>query len=275
MTSGHNLALRIPTGEGKSTVPQLAIKMMRKSRPGGKVILTQPLDGLLMQSLRSSSCKTVMLSMGGEIKDGERDGTLSHGLDFILSDECEVIVGHPESFGTPMGKFVMAELEKRGLISLIVFDEVHTCNEWSGFRGDMTRLSAAMRAYAPNAPVCLMSATVTTAELQALSKALGLSPRPVLLANSPLQPHIKFSFVKRPPNAFGVEGIEEDGEVLKPGLIQMLDRIYFDDVFSDMEAGVRPKRAIIFFRGLDTGVNKKPFAWQNPTSLELNPDRRF
>ena len=133
-------------------------------------------------------------------------------------------IGHPESFGTPMGKFVMAELEKRGLISLIVFDEVHTCNEWSGFRGDMTRLSAAMRAYAPNAPVCLMSATVTTAELQALSKALGLSPRPVLLANSPLQPHIKFSFVKRPPNAFGVEGIEEDGEVLKPGLIQMLDR---------------------------------------------------
>ena len=94
MTSGHNLALRIATGEGKSTVPQLAIKMMRKSRPGGKVILTQPLDGLLMQSLRSSSCKTVMLSMGGEIKDGERDGTLSHGLDFILSDECNDVTDY-------------------------------------------------------------------------------------------------------------------------------------------------------------------------------------
>ena len=83
-------------------------------------------------------------------------------------------------------------------------------------------------------------------------KSLDLTPSPVLLANSPLQSHIKISFVRRPPNAFGVSGVEDrDGQVTSPGLIQILERIYFNQMFADVAAGNKPKRAVIFFRGLE------------------------
>ena len=253
LASGHHVALRIATGCGKMSVPLLAIKMLNKTTPPGKVIITQPLDGLLMQSLQNSICKSASISMGGEVEyGGVRSGRLSHDLDYILSEEVEVIFGHPESFATPVGKQVLAELERRGKIKLIVFDEVHTLLHWSGFREDILRLSASIRAYAPSAPVCIMSATVTTPELRTLIKSLDLTPNPVLLANSPLQSHIKISFLRRPPNVFGVSGVEdEDGQVTRPGLIQMLERIYFDKMFADQAAGKEPKKAVIFFRGLE------------------------
>lgn len=151
--------------------------------------------------------------------------------------------------------------------------------------------SASISSLVP-APVCLMSATVTSPELRNLTSLFDLSPRPLLLANSPVQPHIKTSFIPRPPNAFGVSGIEgDDGQVTKPGLVQILGRLYFvpgvnisahweyrcsfiqgqllghlwgnvrifcrnihpcpDHVFADLEAGKVPKRAIIYFRGLE------------------------
>ena len=113
------------------------------------------------------------------------------------------------------------------------------------------RISSSIRAYAPEAPVCIMSATVTTPELRSLVKSFDLSPSPVLLANSPLQSHVKFSFVRRPANAYGVDGVEDDdGKLVSPGLIQLLDLIYFDRMFEDMRAGRTPKRVIIFFKGL-------------------------
>ena len=65
--------------------------------------------------------------MGGEVVEGEGcKGKLSHDMEHILSEEVEMIVGHPESFSTPTGKQLLAELERRQLINLIVFDEVHT-----------------------------------------------------------------------------------------------------------------------------------------------------
>ena len=248
--NGHHLALRIGTGEGKMTVPLLASKMMSQS---GKVIVTQPLDGLLMQTLNNSICKAAFVTMGGEVVEGGGcRGSLSHELDYIMSEDVELIVGHPESFATPTGKQLLAELERKNLIKLIVFDEVHTMLHWSSFREDIMRVSASIRAYAPEAPVCIMSATVTTSELRSLVKQLDLSPNPVLLANSPMKSHIKFSFVRRPANAFGVEGIEDgEGQLLRPGLIHMLKDLYFDDMFEDMKQGRTPKRAIIFFRGLE------------------------
>ena len=183
---------------------------------------------------------------------GLRSSQFCQDLDYILSEEVEVIYGHPESFATSVGKQVLAELERRGMIKLVVFDEVHTLLHWSGFREDMMRLSASIRAFAPSAPVCIMSATVTTPELRTLIKALDLTPSPVLLANSPLQKHIKVSFVRRPPNVFGVSGVEdEDGQLTRPGLIQILERIYFDQMFADKAAGKEPKKAVIFFRGLE------------------------
>ena len=251
LASGHHLALRIATGEGKMSVPLLAISMLTLDAPG-KVIITQPLDGLLMQSLSNNLCKAAMITMGGEVVDGGRKGELSHSLDYILTDEVKLVVGHAESFATTTGKKLLAELERRGLIRLIVFDEVHTALHWRGFREDIMRLSASIIAYAPAAPVCLMSAKVTTQELRTLTKVLDLTPSPVLLANSPLQGHIKISFVQRPANVYGVAGVEDEGgEVVRPGLIQILDRVYFNPMFADLAAGVKPKRAIIFFRGLE------------------------
>ena len=114
------------------------------------------------------------------------------------------------------------------------------------------RVTASIRAFAINAPVCIMSATVTSSELRSLVSQLDLSPSPVLLANSPLKSHVKFSFIRRPANANGVMGIQDgDGQVLRPGLIHVLDDVYFNEMFEDMELGRTPKRAIIYFRGLE------------------------
>ena len=47
---------------------------------------------------------------------GLRSSQFCQDLDYILSEEVEVIYGHPESFATSVGKQVLAELERRGMI---------------------------------------------------------------------------------------------------------------------------------------------------------------
>ena len=150
LASGHHVALRVATGEGKMSVPLIAIEMLNLHGPG-KVIVTQPLDGLLMQSLGNQISKAAMISMGGEVLEGgEKEGKLSHSLDYILSDEVKAIFGHAESFSTPVGRKVLGELERRGLLKLVVFDEVHTALHWRAFREDILRINASIRAFAPS-----------------------------------------------------------------------------------------------------------------------------
>ena len=128
----------------------------------------------------------------------------------------------------------------------VVIDEFHVNSHWEAFRPEMMRLSTGLRAYASRgSPVCVMTATAGKKEVRAVVRALGLHYPPLMLTANPIQPHIKISVIKRPSNTFGLAGKEG-----KPGLWALLEEIYFRPMFMDMREGRKPKRAIIFFRGM-------------------------
>ena len=55
-----------------------------------------------------------------------------------------------------------------------------------------------------NSPALAMSATATEEDVKSLIKVLGLRDEPVVLKASPIQNHIKFCLIKRPPNINGM-----------------------------------------------------------------------
>ena len=94
-----------------------------------------------------------------------------------------------------------------------------------------------------------MSATATKSEVSDVVTALGLKKSPTILAASPIQSHIKFSMIRRPSNNYGLDGyIGKDGK-RKPGLMDLLLRIYLNRFLDDLKSGRKPKRCIIFCRG--------------------------
>ena len=95
-----------------------------------------------------------------------------------------------------------------------------------------------------------MTATATEKELNQVVGFLALRSKPVMIVENPVQPHLKLSVVQRPSNAFGLEGRVGDDGVLKPGLWNLLDEIYFREAFRDLSAGRSPKKCIIFTRGM-------------------------
>ena len=122
-------------------------------------------------------------------------------------------------------------------------DEVHTSKHWAGFRPDIERQTSMLRAYLrPDSPTVVMTATASSSDVKELVKALGLGVRgkPVLIASNPVQPHMKLNILKRPSNNRGMKGTDE-----KPGLWQLLSRIYFDQYFEDRKNQRPPKNLLI------------------------------
>ena len=97
-----------------------------------------------------------------------------------------------------------------------------------------------------------MTATATNAEIDEVVHALGLRSPPIILTASPVQAHIKFSVVRRPSNNYGLDGIVTQQGIRKPGLMDLLSRIYIDQYIEDLKNNVDPKRCIIFSRGNGT-----------------------
>ena len=94
-----------------------------------------------------------------------------------------------------------------------------------------------------------MTATATDSEIKSVVSALGLKEKPVILASSPIQSHIKFSIVRRPSNNYGLDGNETDRGISNPGLMDLLGRLYLNQFLEDLSFGRKPKKCIIFCRG--------------------------
>ena len=60
---------------------------------------------------------------------------------------------------------------------------------------------------------------------------------------------MKFTVVRRPSNNYGLDGYVDKKGSRKPGLMDLLERVYLRCFLEDLEAGVRPKKCIIFCRG--------------------------
>ena len=114
----------------------------------------------------------------------------------------------------------------------------------------MVKSSTSLRLYGiKNCPTLLMSATVTESEVDQAVASLGIRASPVVLTSTPIQSHIKFSVVRRPANNFGIDGHIDASGVRRPGLMDLLMRLYLKDYLLDLELGRSPKKCIIFFRG--------------------------
>ena len=111
-----NLILINPTGSGKMTIPLLSALLLRKK---GVAIVTLPLSSIIKEKMSNKICTAAVLSMKGDLathsgNDVDEDATLSCDLDLLLDGKIVTLFGHPESFNTKLGQFILRELQKRG-----------------------------------------------------------------------------------------------------------------------------------------------------------------
>jgi hypothetical protein len=130
----RHVVIVMGTGSGKMTVPLLSSLVLRKTmaEPRGVTIMTQPLTGLMLEQLKNPVCPVAVLSMAGELTVGDEEGggKLNCSLEALLAGEYPVLLGHPESFSSPLGQHILGELQSRDRILQVVIDEVHTNLHW-------------------------------------------------------------------------------------------------------------------------------------------------
>ena len=136
LAGGQNLVMVIGTGEGKMTVPLLASLVIRRTqnKPKGVTIITQPLTGLMLEQLDNPVCPVAILSMYGELSTAE--GKLSCEMEEVLEGKYSAVIGHPESFATPLGRRLLTSLQRSNNLAMVVIDEFHVravaCSQNSG-----------------------------------------------------------------------------------------------------------------------------------------------
>ena len=115
----NNVVLISPTGSGKMNVPLLATLVLREKLgvPKGVCIVTQPLSSIMNQKVKNDVCPAAVLSMGGGLTVGEDDGDeddarLSCNLQDLLQGSYPVLFGHPESFDSKVGQYILRQLQK-------------------------------------------------------------------------------------------------------------------------------------------------------------------
>ena len=146
-----NVILVSPTGSGKMNVPLLAILVLRErmQNPKGVAIITQPLTSIMNEKKKNDVCPVAVLSMSGHLSATEEpdDAKLSCLIDDLLDGKYPVLIGHPESFDTPLGQRILRELQRREMILLLCIDEFHQCAQgnWETFRFDCQKNPAVLK----------------------------------------------------------------------------------------------------------------------------------
>ena len=102
------------------------------------------------------------------------------------------------------------------------------------------------------APCLVMSATATLPEVEELKTNLGLRPsNTIILRSDPVQTQFNFVRVERPPNLYGTYGSESIDGTFKPGLIHIMNRLFFDKYVDTVEKGEPVKKSIWICRNED------------------------
>ena len=125
----NNLVLVSPTGSGKMDVPLLAALVLRErlNISKGVAIVTQPLTSIMNEKIRNKICGVATLSMTGTLKtsNDDDDASLSCDLQDLLDGRFPVLMGHPESFDSDLGQYILRELQKLERLLLVCIDEFH------------------------------------------------------------------------------------------------------------------------------------------------------
>ena len=107
VSSQKNVILVSPTGSGKMTIPFLSVLVLREklTKPKGVCIITQPLSAIMNEQLSNSLCPVAVLSMSGNITcSNEEEANLSCKLEDLLDGKFPILMAHPESFSSKLGK---------------------------------------------------------------------------------------------------------------------------------------------------------------------------
>ena len=102
------------------------------------------------------------------------------------------------------------------------------------------------------APCLAMSATATLQEIEELKVNLGLRPgNTVILRSDPVQTQFNYVKVQRPPNIYGSFGSESMDGTVKPGLVHLMNRLFFDKYVEQVKNGEPVKKSIWICRNED------------------------
>ena len=128
--SMRHLVLVSPTGSGKMDVPLLSGLVLRRKLgiSKGVVIVTQPLSSIMNQKLQNKICDAAVLTMAGQVKTStntDEEAELSCELEDLFGGKFPVLIGHPESFDSSMGRCILKELLRLGMLILVCIDEFH------------------------------------------------------------------------------------------------------------------------------------------------------
>ena len=137
--SSKNLMLVSPTGSDKTMVIYLGTLLLRKvlNIPDGVAIITEPLNMIMAEKLKSSIVPAGVISMTGELKSSleEKDGVkLSAPEENFVDGSLPCLFGHPESWLSEKGRQIVKELYKKKRILMIATDEMTCSLNWSNIR---------------------------------------------------------------------------------------------------------------------------------------------
>ena len=198
LVSGENVILISPTGSGKMIVAFLAIKLLQKLNniPNGVGVGTQPLSSIMEEKLQNSYVRTGVISMKGGLKTCNVDELeLSEPLEDFKTGRIPCLLGHAESWISPVAQDILENLHKNGLVLFSFVDEAHITltDHCDRFRPHLKLVPGELRAKTIRGAPCLaMTATLTPVEITELKKNLGLRSNVVVLQANPIQDHYKF-----------------------------------------------------------------------------------
>ena len=237
---------------------------------------SQPLSSLMEEKLKNPTVPTGFISMKGDLKHSSEDGhsSMSKPIESFKKGDVKCVLGHPESWLSSTAKDILVSLQAQGKIIFTFVDEfqMNLSNHWGEeFRPHMKTVPGQLRAKALKGAPCLaMSATSTKSEIDELRINLGFrEANTVVLKASPIQSHFNYVKLRRPANIYGSYGLEEND---KPGLIQLLDRIYLDEYVESIKNGKKLKKAIFFFRREDDIPDVYDYICERLPAQAANPD---
>ena len=190
-----------------------------------------------------------------------------------------------ENFIPISGMELIKKIKMEVVLSCI--DEAHTClqSEWGKeeMRGDMSRAPAFLRVQvqsATKAPVLAMTASAKTSktkseqksEIEEIATICSIhNSKYMTISISPILTSQIYVRIQKPPASRGFDGIicHSTRKEVKTGSVEVLKKVYLKHFIACINAGKKPKRAIIYVRKLEHLTDLNLFLRDNLGHLEV------
>ena len=166
LLGGHDIAVIMPTGGGKSLCYQLPALVLGKT-----VVVVSPLIALMQDQVDALN----VLGVKAGFLNSTQDPDTRRGVEYAFLDgKLDLLYLAPERLRTDS----TLRLLDRGTVALFAIDEAHCVSQWGhDFRPDYLAL-AVLRERWPDVPLIALTATATqaTAAQMTSAQAVGAAP---------------------------------------------------------------------------------------------------